>query len=263
MEQQPCPADHAVVIHNPDLTDQEQQDFMISWEVMREDLSDDNAGLKMQLAILRNPRVFVDLPLENVYEAFRRMETIPVAAGEEIMQQGDPGDFLYIIRQGEAEVWQQGLYDDNQRLVAELVQGDHFGEEALLTGGTRNATVKMMSDGLLLRLSADDFQELITHPTLEEVDADAALALLEQGHRILDVRYEEEFEDEHIPDVQLIPLPELRARLDELDPAHCYVTVCHSGKRSAVAVMILKQSRIRAVSLRSGLREWPHAMVEG
>ncbi len=241
--------------------ERDQMDFLLSWEIMRETLAEDDASLKDQLAILRNPKVFVSLPMENIAAAFNRMDAVEVSRGEEIMQQGEQGDYFYIIKQGKAEVWQKGLYDNEQQSVAILEPGDHFGEEALVTGGTRNASIKMLSNGVLLRLSADDFQELIAQPTLEEVDAASVLSLLEKQHKILDVRYEEEYDEEHIPDVQLIPLPELRARLGELDPGQKYITVCLSGKRSAVAAMILKQNNFQAVGLKDGLREWPGEMV--
>ncbi len=75
----------------------------------------------------------------------------------------------------------------------------------------------------MLRLANDDFQELITKATVEEVDCATMQVLIDTGHKILDVRYEEEYEEEHIPDVLLIPLPVLRDRLDELDPAEKYI----------------------------------------
>jgi|GEM_PF-54391 len=241
--------------------ERDKMDFLLSWEIMRESMVGDDVSLKEQLALLRNPKVFVNLPMENIAEAFKRMDAVQVGQGEEIMRQGEKGDCFYIIKQGKAEVWQKGLYDDEQQSVALLEAGDHFGEEALVTGGTRNASIRMISDGLLLRLNADDFQELIAQPTLEEVDEKKVRKLVAQGHKILDVRYEEEYDEEHIPDVQLIPLPELRARLGELDTRQKYITVCLSGKRSAVAAMILKQNQFQAVGLQNGLREWRGEMV--
>jgi NADPH-dependent 2,4-dienoyl-CoA reductase/sulfur reductase-like enzyme/rhodanese-related sulfurtransferase len=239
----------------------DKMDFLLSWEVMRETLGGDDAELKELLSTLQNPKVFVDLPLENVAEAFRRMDAIEFKRGDIIMEQGQPGDHFYIIKEGIVEIWQTGIYDSEQKKVAEREAGEHLGEEALITGGTRSATVKAITDGVLLRLAGDDFQELIKKPSIEEVDADTVTSLMEAGHKILDVRYEEEYEEEHIPDVQLIPLPELRNRLNELDPTARYVTVCLSGKRSAVASMILRKNHISAVSLKNGLREWPHPMV--
>lgn len=233
----------------------EQMDFILSWEIMRENLPD-NMDLSAELALLHNPKVFMNLPLENVAEAFRRMETITATANQEIMKQGEKGNYFYIIKEGLAEVWQQGLYDDTQQKVAELGIGDHFGEEALVTGGTRNASIKMVSDGVLLRLSREDFLELIRQPLVQEVEVDTAKVLIAQGHNILDVRYEEEYEEGHIPDAILIPLPELRSRLSELDNSKNYLTCCLSGKRSAVAAMILRQNGFQAFGLHNGLNTW-------
>jgi len=239
----------------------DKMDFLLSWEVMRETLGADDDELKQLLSTMQNPKVFVDLPLENVSEAFRRMDAIEVNRGDTIMEQGQPGDHFYIIKEGTFDIWQTGIYDDEQQKVAERSVGEHLGEEALITGGTRSATVKAATDGVLLRLAGDDFQELIKKPSIEEVDAERVALLMQNKHKILDVRYEEEYDEGHIPDVQLIPLPELRNRLDELDPSASYITVCLSGKRSAVASMILRKNHFPAISLKNGLRDWPHPMV--
>ncbi len=241
--------------------ERDKMDFLLSWQVMRDTLGAQDPELKSLLSMLKNPKVFVNLPLENVAEAFHRMDAIDVKKGDIVMAQGEPGDYFYIIKEGDAEIWQQGLYDSEQQKVAVRSAGEHVGEEALVTGGTRTATVKMITDGILLRLNASDFKELITKATIEEVDAEKVQRLIDTGHKILDVRYEEEYEEEHIPGVQLIPLPELRDRLDELDSAEKYVTVCLSGKRSAVASMILRQNKFPSVSLKNGLRDWTGEMV--
>ncbi|MEN8176174.1 MAG: cyclic nucleotide-binding domain-containing protein, partial [Pseudomonadota bacterium] len=178
-------------------------------------------------------------------------------------RQGEAGDRFYIIEEGVAEVWRRGLYDDDQSQVAELRVGDHFGDEALLVGGTRNATVRMASDGRLLVLDKADFQELIGNPLVEEVDASVAKALIEDGYEVVDVRYEEEFEDGHLANVTLIPLPELRSRLKELSPKKKFLTYCLSGKRSAVAAMIMQQHGLKTVCLKDGLREWPYELEAG
>ena len=239
------------------LDDRDEMDHLLSWEIMRE-----NAGeLGDQLAVLRNPKVFMNLPMENLREVFARMETINTKRDDIVLEQGDTGDMFYIIKSGVAEVWQKGLYDSEQKKVAVLGPGDYFGEEALIIGGTRNATVKMTSNGELLCLNKSDFSELISSPTLEEVDAQTTSSLMTTGIKILDVRYEEEYDEEHIPDCTLIPLPELRGRLGELDKDQEYITVCLSGKRSAVAAMILKQNNFKVKGLKNGLRDWPEEMV--
>ncbi len=236
-------------------------DYLIGWSVMLSDLPPEDATVHSRLRQLRYPGIFMHLPLANVFTAFERLRVRQVKAGEEIIKQGEQGDMFFIIEAGRAEVWQQGVYDDEQRLVGVRGPGDHVGDEALVSGGTRNATIRMIEDGSVLTLSKDDFRELISAPMVHEVEIPVAKALAEKGHRFLDVRYEEEWEDGHIPGAQLLPLSNLRERLNELDSKGRFITYCLSGKRSAVAAMILRARGFDAVCMKDGLREWPDAKV--
>jgi putative ABC transport system ATP-binding protein len=80
-------------------------------------------------------------------------------AGVAVIRQGDPGDKLYLIRYGEAEV----LIDDGQgqKRVAVLKSGDTFGEMSLLTGAPRNATVRTTKSTLLYALAKEDFNDAL------------------------------------------------------------------------------------------------------
>ena len=76
---------------------------------------------------------------------------------------------------------------------------------------------------------------------------------------LLDVRTAEEFHgpDGHVPGSQLIPLPELEARLQELPPGRPVVVVCHSGSRSALGTLQLQKAGLSQVAnLHGGLRAW-------
>jgi len=242
-------------------TNRDHLDFLVSWVSLIDGLPSEKAELAARLTSLHNPSVLMRLPFEKIEDAFRRMERIQVKAGEDVVRQGDAGDRFYIIESGEAEVWQQGLYDDEQKQVALLKKGHHFGDEALLTGGTRNATVRMSSDGNLLSLGKGDFLQLISTELVHEVDAAQAKELMAEGCRLIDVRYPEEYEEGHLPDVTLIPLPDLRGHLDELNSDDRYLTYCLSGKRSAVAAMIMRQHGLSTVCLRGGIRDWPDPLV--
>ena len=96
---------------------------------------------------------------------------------------------------------------------------------------------------------------------VNEVEISVAETLAETGHRYVDVRYEEEWEDGHIPGAILLPLTDIRERMGELDRSGKFITYCLSGKRSAVAAMILKANGYDTVCMKDGLREWPHATV--
>ena len=81
--------------------------------------------------------------------------------------------------------------------------------------------------------------------------------MIDTGWKVIDVRYPEEFEDAHIPNAILLPLPDLRREADTaLDRGAKYITVCLSGKRSMVAAFLLKQRGFKAASMKDGMGSW-------
>ena len=232
-------------------------DFLLSWESLRTGAEADDS-FQQWLSGLRNPLIFGQLPLENAHEVFRRLQPRTVKAGEVIFDMREDATQFYFIEQGMAELWRPGLYDDELKLTKVLIAGDYFGEEALVTGGQRNAMVRMQEESKLLVLDKKDFDELINAPMIDRVSAKVAKAMLEEGAQLLDIRYEDEYEMEYIPGCTLIPLLELRERVSELESGPDYVVYCHSGKRSDVAAMILRQHKLHAVSLTGGIRDWPY-----
>ncbi len=226
-------------------------------------LIDPNGGdAENRARLVRNSKAFHRLPIESIAEAIVRLERLPVKAGEEIVTQGEPGDAYYIIEEGQAEVWELGIYDDEPKLVNELGKGEAFGEEALVMEGSRSATVRMTEDGSLLMLNKQDFDHLLKKEMVDWVDAGTAKSLVDHDHVLLDVRYEEEYEESYIPGSLLIPLQEIRQRYQELDPEKSYVAYCKGGKRSAVACMLLNQHNLDVSSLTGGIMEWPYEVVK-
>ncbi|KAA1189595.1 MBL fold metallo-hydrolase [Pseudohalioglobus sediminis] len=76
---------------------------------------------------------------------------------------------------------------------------------------------------------------------------------------LLDVRSEGEYAGElgHLQDALLIPLDQLRERLQEVPRERPVVTVCQSGKRSAMAAQILIKAGVdRAANLAGGMIQW-------
>jgi rhodanese-related sulfurtransferase len=216
-----------------------------------------------RLVEMKNPAIFMQLPFEYVETAMSRMQTIDVTAGDLIISQGDEANSFYLIESGQAEVIQQGIFDSVPSRVAVLGAGDHFGEEALIHGGARNATIRMLENGRLLSLHKDDFTRLIGDELVQNISAEEALEDTEQEAAVfLDVRYEEEYYDAHLKGAKLISLPELRGRLDELDRATRYITCCNSTRRSSVAAMLLNKEGHQAVYLKGGIRAWPFEVID-
>ena len=78
--------------------------------------------------------------------------------GEIVFNQGDLGDSVYVIQNGECEVLREK--DGKQDRIALLGSGDYFGEMAVLTDLTRGATVKAVKPVNVLVIPKDEFDLL-------------------------------------------------------------------------------------------------------
>ncbi len=116
--------------------------------------------------LLQSP-IFQQIPPANLQRVMMRMREIPVAADEVIIQQGDEGDYFYLISRGQCRVTHQPDPDQPPVELALLNAGQGFGEEALLSDKPRSSTVIMLTDGELVRLSKKDFVELVKAAGLE------------------------------------------------------------------------------------------------
>ena len=85
----------------------------------------------------------------------------PYAAGTAIIRQGDAADRFFIIQDGEVDVEVAAGDGAAPRLVNHLGPGDYFGEIGLLTGSTRNATVRTTRETQVLELGRDGFMTMI------------------------------------------------------------------------------------------------------
>jgi glyoxylase-like metal-dependent hydrolase (beta-lactamase superfamily II)/rhodanese-related sulfurtransferase len=76
---------------------------------------------------------------------------------------------------------------------------------------------------------------------------------------IVDVRSRAEFEGElgHLEGAKLMPLDELRTRMDEIPSGRPVVFICQTGKRSAMAATILRKAgRTQVANLAGGMTRW-------
>lgn len=193
----------------------------------------------------------------NMEKLLDQLDPVRVNAGDVIIRQGDVGDYCYFIDEGAALV--TCIKNDESETIelAELVEGDGFGEMALISGQPRNATVSMTTDGVLLRLSKVDFAQLLKEPPLQWVTYVQAQALIAKGAQWLDVRTASEFTHAHLPGAVNIPGQDLHRRMRELDRARVYICYCDTGRRSSAVVSILGQYGIRVHVLQGGVNGVP------
>ena len=114
-----------------------------------------------------------------------RLEEVP--ANTRVIQEGAPGDCMYIIRSGEVEVSTSD--PKGQKLVlATLQEGDYFGEISLITGHARTASVTTLQATELVRLGKEDLDRVIPrHPETLKVLEDSLQTRLENKLRMLGV----------------------------------------------------------------------------
>jgi CRP-like cAMP-binding protein len=82
-------------------------------------------------------------------------------AGEIIFSKGDIGDFLYIIISGKVQVLKE--VNGKMESIAQIGEGEYFGEMALLNQKQRNATIRCLEPTKLIAMKKQDFQILITN----------------------------------------------------------------------------------------------------
>jgi rhodanese-related sulfurtransferase len=76
---------------------------------------------------------------------------------------------------------------------------------------------------------------------------------------LLDVREDDEWRRGHAPGAQHIPMGEVVARLDEIDPdAELYV-VCHAGGRSLRVAQYLARNGFEPINVDGGMLAWTGA----
>ena len=205
---------------------------------------------------MRHIMAFKSMPPANIKSLLQRMETISVDENEVIIQQGSPGDYYYVLTEGRALVTRTVE-------LASLGAGASFGEEALLSGSKRNASVTMETQGQLMRLAKADFIELLKEPLLDRVTPDEAQVRVAKGDVWLDVRHVTEFIHSHLQNALNIPLHELRLRMKELDKEKHYICYCGTGRRSSAAAFLLVQNGFKIVVLIGGVQKIPQFLVKG
>ena len=76
-------------------------------------------------------------------------------AGSEIIREGDNGDCMYVIQAGKAGVFKE--LDDKEVKLAELIEGDFFGEMAIFEQEVRSASVRALEDVRVLTIDKKNF----------------------------------------------------------------------------------------------------------
>ncbi|MGE0383701.1 MAG: cyclic nucleotide-binding domain-containing protein [Gammaproteobacteria bacterium] len=190
--------------------------------------------------------IYPRLPASNLQLLFSRMEPVAIRANDIIIHQGAPGDYYYVVKSGSVAIIREGSDSRGRIQLAVLGPGDSFGEEALISGQPRNATVRALGDCTLMRLARREFMELICRPLMQALDPEQARLAVRRGARWLDIRYQEAHARGAPTDALNVPLAVLRIKRRALDPGTHYVVCGDEPAMSAVGAFLLAESGLEA-----------------
>lgn len=195
---------------------------------------------------------FQKLPSQNIQNLFSRMEEIKVKKGDVIVSYGEEGGYYYMVKMGRCQV-SRPTSDGREDILAEIGRGSSFGEESLISDAPRNATITMLSDGILMRLAKPDFIELYNQPIQNLVSFDEANNMVSAGACMLDVRLESEYQNSYIDGAVSLPLSDIRDRGPKLDRERKYIVYCDTGQRSSTAAFILSEMGLDVYVIEGGV----------
>lgn len=113
-------------------------------------------GLKA--GTLRRVKIFAGMDDSQIERFFQYMEIAKSRQFAEIVKQGDPGDAMYLVLEGEVRV--RLMIGGKESILTVLGPGEFFGEIALFDHGPRSADVVANLETTMLKISAAAFHKL-------------------------------------------------------------------------------------------------------
>ena len=213
-----------------------------------------NHSTDWMMRFLQSP-AFLKLPTENIQKVLMSMEEVHVKKDQVIIEQGIEGDYYYIIRQGCCLVTRQPSAKAQEVRLAKLVEGDGFGEESLINNAKRNASVRMLENGILMRLKKDDFISLLITPLIRKVHLNSLKSSLYAQSVILDIRTNSEYSQGSIDKAINIPFTMIRLRIPTLDSKKQYLIYAENKDDARTAAFLLAQHTIDCLIISGSLRD--------
>ena len=109
---------------------------------------------------LRRVKILADMKDAQLERFVQFMEVQSVRQWTEIVKQGEVGDAMYLVLEGELRV--RLMIGGKETILVTLGTGEFFGEMSLFDHGPRSADVVANKDSVLLKISAASFEKLFT-----------------------------------------------------------------------------------------------------
>ncbi|MGH2593576.1 MAG: cyclic nucleotide-binding domain-containing protein, partial [Anaerolineae bacterium] len=141
----------------------------------------------MSIEFLQQLPLFTGLSETDLDWLFQKAEPVSIRAGDLLIEEGSPGDALFIILDGEFEVTKRSGPQD---IAIDVRQpGAVIGEMSLLDHAPRSASVRARRDSQLLKIHDDAFHQLLsTSPSAALTILETVTARLRQNESLLHQR---------------------------------------------------------------------------
>jgi type II secretory ATPase GspE/PulE/Tfp pilus assembly ATPase PilB-like protein len=111
--------------------------------------------------LIRFIPAFRELEEADLQALAKSLHQRTVKAGEMVVKQGETGHELYIILEGDFQVFVRQEQLDFEKVLRRLGPGNYFGEIALLSGGSRTTSVRAVTDGKIAALHQVALEDVI------------------------------------------------------------------------------------------------------
>jgi uncharacterized membrane protein len=119
-----------------------------------------NPASQMTLEALRSVPLFASLDDEAASDLRNLLSEKTAPQNTRLFRQGDNGDAMYLIESGRVRISIRD-HDKQELTLAELAQGDFFGEMSIIDGRQRSADAQVIEDSRLAVLSRDAFLSFV------------------------------------------------------------------------------------------------------
>jgi len=138
----------------------------------------------MSIEFLRRLPLFASLHEADLEALYRRTEPMTLKPGELLIEEGAPGDALFVLMDGELQVTKRSGAQDVK--VDVRLPGSVIGEMSLLDNAPRSASVRGLTECHLLKVSKDAFEHtLATSPSAALATLHTVVARLRQNDALL------------------------------------------------------------------------------
>ncbi|MCR4287918.1 MAG: cyclic nucleotide-binding domain-containing protein [Deltaproteobacteria bacterium] len=126
-------------------------------------------GPLVELSPLPRTPLFSDFTEDEFLEVVKKARSRELAPGEYLFHEGDRGDSIYFVAEGEVEVVSSAA-DGRETIVSTLREGNVFGEFGFFSNAKRSGGVRAAGKASVLELTKQDLDEIISrHKRVESV----------------------------------------------------------------------------------------------